>query len=199
VDNCPSGYFEANTKKCVVKCEGVTNKITPENGCTNICSDGQFLFEQSEKINDETITKLYCVSKCPDEARFYYTNFQNQEKKCLKECNKGHFYSIDNDNKFECLESCEGISNIDLSANIFQCNSSSTDTSTPQCDDSFPYEYQSSCLRNCSDTQNLEIFGNKTTYFLEYTVGGNKKKICSENCQEDKGKKYRNSNTLSCH
>jgi hypothetical protein len=68
------------------------------------------------------------------------------------------------------------ISNIDLSANIFQCKSSSTNTSIPQCDDSFPYEYQSSCLRNCSDTQNLEIFGNKTTYFLEYTVGGNKKK-----------------------
>jgi hypothetical protein len=34
---------------------------------------------------------------------------------------------------------------------------------------------------------------------LEYIVEGNKKKICSENCQEDTGKKYRNSNTLSCH
>jgi len=190
VDICPSGYSDFNTQECVKKCEGSTNRIIEENKCIDICPE--YLFEKTETINNEKITKLYCISKCPDEARFYYTNMQNQEKKCLKECDRGHFYSIDN---YECLESCEGISNIDLSANIFQCKSPSTES---QCDESFPYKYQSSCLRDCSDTQN-ERLGNKTTYFLEYKVGGVNKKICSEKCQEDPTKKYRNLNTLSCH
>jgi len=89
VDSCPSGYSDFNTQECVKKCEGSTNRITEDNKCIDICPE--YLFEKTETINNEKITKLYCVSKCPDEARFYYTNLQNQEKKCLKECNRGHF------------------------------------------------------------------------------------------------------------
>lgn len=206
VDSCPSGFFDVNTRKCVDKCEGSTNKITPENGCTNMCLDNQFLFEQTETINGVEITQLYCVSKCPDEARFFYQNSPpNQERKCLKECNQNHFYSIkkvmDGDNiKYEnqCLESCNGISKIDYSANIFQCDETTIEPTTePTCDESFPYKYkEKSCLRECSDTQKLQMFENKITYFLI----DNNKKICSEECQEsDSDKHFKDSKTLSCH
>ena len=198
VDSCPSGFFDANTKKCVDKCEGSTNKITPDNGCTNMCSDGQYLFEQTETINGVEITKLYCVSNCPDEARFFYQNsLPNEERKCLKECNQNHFYSTDEVGKNQCLDSCNGISKIDFSANIFQCNETETETTTePTCDESFPYKYKRSCLRDCSDTQKLQMFENKITYFLI----DNNKKICSEQCQESgSDKNFKDSNTLSCH
>ena len=198
VDSCPSGFFDANTKKCVDKCEGSTNKITPDNGCTNMCSDGQYLFEQTETINGVEITKLYCVSNCPDEARFFYQNsLPNEERKCLKECNQNHFYSTDEVGKNQCLDSCNGISKIDFSANIFQCNNRAGATTESTCDESFPYEYKSSCLRDCSDTQKLQMFENKITYFL---IDNNNKKICSEQCQEsDSDKHFKDSITLSCH
>ena len=180
VDSCHFGYHDINTNKCVEKCEGSTNKITQGNGCTNMCEDDQYLFKQTENINGVEITKLYCVSKCPDEARFYYKNsMPNQEKECLPECKEGDFYSIDNDNKYECLDSCNNRKNIDLSAKIFQCK---TPSENEQCEEPFPYEYKNSCFRDCSDTQKLEIFGNKKTYFLEYKVGANNKKFCSEEC-----------------
>ena len=200
VDSCPSGYFDANTNKCVDKCEGSTNKITPENGCTDICLDDQFLFEQSEKINDETITKFYCVKNCPDEARFFYQDTSlNQERKCLKECNKYDFYSVEVDTsgykKYKCSDRCNGISFIDLISNYFFCGSN-----TESCNESFPYKYRSSCLRDCSDTQKLQMFENTKTYFLIDESDTNYQKYCSEECQlQNSIKLFKNSNTLSCH
>lgn len=95
----------------------------------------------------------------------------------------------------ECLRSCDKISNIDLNANNFQYKSQITDThSPPKYNEFFPYEYSNYFFRNCSDSQKLEILGNKIIYFLEYTV--EEKKICSENCQKDEIKKYRNPNNL---
>lgn len=66
-----------NPKECFKKYEGSTNRIAEDN-CIEKCPG--FLFEQTEIINSETITKLYCLSKCADEARSYYTNIQNPEK-----------------------------------------------------------------------------------------------------------------------
>ena len=204
VDSCTSGYYDINTKKCVNKCEGPTNRIIrgdKGNGCTNMCEDSQYLFKQTENINGIEITKLYCVSKCPDEARFYYKNtLPNQEKECLPECKEGDFYSIDDANKYECLNSCNNRKNIDLSANILQCRAPSDPSDEQNCEEPFPYKYRDSCLRDCSDTQKLEIFGFKKTYFLEYNDREDNKKICSEDCKEDIGNTYyKNSNTFSCH
>ena len=204
VDSCTSGYYDINTKKCVNKCEGPTNRIIrgdKGNGCTNMCEDSQYLFKQTENINGVEITKLYCVLKCPDEARFYYKNsLTNQEKECLPECKEDDFYSIDDVNKYECLNSCNNGKNIDLSANILQCRAPSDPSDEQNCEEPFPYKYRDSCLRDCSDTQKLEIFGFKKTYFLEYNDGEDNKKICSEDCKEDNGNTYyKNSNTFSCH
>ena len=49
--SCPSGYFDLKTKKCVKECKGSTDRITKENGCTDICEESTFLFTQIEKIN----------------------------------------------------------------------------------------------------------------------------------------------------
>ena len=197
---CPSGYYEKNTRKCVNKCEGETNRITENNGCTDLCSSSEFLYNQTQIINGESITKLFCLKNCPDQARFYYnTNLPYKERECLTECNKGHFYSIKEENKYECLENCDTMTYIDLNANIFQCsgNPKQEPGDEYRCPgDSFPYQYQDSCLRNCEDTQNLSIFDKKRTY---YFIKQNNEKFCLEECKKGEEQLFLDLDSLSCH
>lgn len=196
---CPSGYYEKNTRKCVNKCEGETNRITENNGCTDLCSSSEFLYNQTQIINGELITKLYCLTNCPAQARFYYnTNLPYKERECLTECNKGHFYSIREENRYECLENCDYMTYIDLNSNIFQCTEKTKPTRNEyKCNDvSFPYQYQDSCLRNCEDTKNLSIFNNKETYFF---INQNNKKFCSEECIEGGEIQFLDLDSLSCY
>ena len=82
------------------------------------------MFKQIEIINGKTITKKYCVEKCPDQARFYYkTNIPFKENECIEQCNRGDFYSIDSEDSYsyECKSSCETISLIDVDSNIYEC------------------------------------------------------------------------------
>ena len=217
VESCPSGYFDEETKYCVQKCEEKTDKITENNGCTDYCGD-DFLFSQIKIINGETVTQKYCVSHCPNSAKFYYdTIIPGREKKCLTECEPGDYYrviTIEGDiTKYECLDSCENenkvnITLIDLDANIRQCTDieyNPINNNGYQCGNTndvtkdFPYQYKYYCLRHCNDTQKLE---NKMTYFLNYNDNNgndNWKKFCSEECKENELLPYFDLSTLSCH
>ena len=190
--SCPSGYFNFRTRKCVDECKEEADIITKENGCIDSC--GQFLYTKKVKINEEEITKKYCVDKCPEDAIFFYYDEIN-DIECKEKCNEKDFYSIPN---YECISSCDNMAFIDINSNIFQCSNIQKPSSMNiySCDDSFPFQYKYSCLRRCSDT--LELEDKKETYFLKIEGG----KFCSEDCSEDVSenpKKFYDSSTLSCH
>ena len=208
IESCPSGYFDARTKYCVPKCEGETDRINPDNSCTELCHDS-FLFIQTEIINDKTETKKYCVSNCPNSAKFYYDN--GIEKECQTECNSEYYSKVtttDQITKYECLDSCDGTFNnnnfmilIDVNENIRQCTNLPYTSSTNyicggegEAKD-FPYQYNNYCLRDCKDTQ--DIFQRIT-----FRVNDNLQKFCSEECKEvigDISRPFLDLNTLSCY
>ena len=65
--------------------------------------------------------------------------------------------------------------------NIFFCSSKSKESDSECTNSSFPYYFKGSCLRNCQDTQKLELFDNVTTYLF---TNKDNKTYCSEDCLE---------------
>ena len=201
---CPSGYYDFRSKKCVPGCQGDTDKITEDKGCTDYCLSSEFLFIQTETINGKRVTKKYCLKKCPDQARFFYSSDHPlKDTECRTECEEGHFYSEEN---YECKSSCDDkISYIDVSTNTFQCTRNDLREGEEYfCgESSYPYQYKSSCLRTCEDTKKLDIFLKKPTYSLiirSEDEGEIEKKLCSEDCRVGDSEQYFfDSITLSCH
>ena len=102
IESCPSGYF-AKDGKCVVKCDP-DDLIREGRICTDSCNNTEFLVTKEEKMDGKNILRKYCVSKCPDEARYFYDDILH-DKKCIEKCNKNDFYLINN----ECISrsTCE--------------------------------------------------------------------------------------------
>ena len=175
VEDCPY-YNDAETKKCLDKCEGINSRIEGKACKKNYCGDiKNFRYQVG---SDESTQKNYCLDKCPDEANFYYEKtFSDNEVQCIKKCNDYDFYSKTNFG-YVCSSECSHAL-IDLSSNILECKDNIFD-SNGNCPDSFPYKYLGSCFRNCQDTKKLTSFGSTSTYFYNY----NNQKICSETCQE---------------
>ena len=209
VDSCPFGYFNSRTKYCMKKCEGDNNRINPDNGCTDDCVNN-YLLTQTETINEESITYNYCVSNCPNSAKFFYYS-EIEEKKCLTECKKGEYFKIKQSEQiieYECLDSCDNMTLIDINSNFYQCANipQPTNYKDYKCGEGeakdYPYQYKNYCLMDCKDTQKLDILQKKETYFLTFidTIDGDKeKKFCSEDCSEDSNQPYSDLSTLSCH
>ena len=172
VESCPH-FYSLTTRKCVDKCEGEENKITDNKGCKSSCGRDELYYESDDG-------KKYCVKECPDDKKFYYENSWNGEKECIQNCKKYHFYS-NKSQGYECSDECENLSFIDLENNIFFCSSKSKESDSECTNSSFPYYFKRSCLRNCQDTQKLEMFNNATTYLF---TNKDNKTYCSENCLE---------------
>ena len=175
-DSCPHKYFDVDNKICteMEKCSG-NKKINKNNGCTDECRPNEFLFEKSL---DDGSKIYYCLDKCPEEKIFYVPS-STEEISCIEKCpNEKKFYYI-KEKGYECTDICEKQAKIDLVSNTFIC----TDFEKGRCeDDSFPYEFEGSCVKDCSDTKELDFFLNKET-FLFYSKQY-KKLICSDTCEE---------------
>ena len=192
-DKCPSGYYEVGTNICVDECKEPNNKIINNNGCTDSCGISQVLFVKNLP-NEETMN--YCLDKCPDEAKFYKPSFIDQIK-CITECPDKQFYKK-TEKGYECSLDCDKQAKIDIDSKTFLC----TNESKGICNDpSFPYEFEGSCLKNCKDTELLDYFGKKKTYF--FYSKQSQRTVCSETCEEynnenEKHKWYIVPNSLYC-
>ena len=176
VDSCPSKYFDIDTNICVEdSCSGNKNKIKKNNGCTDECTDNEFLF--TKKL-DNGKKIYYCLDKCPEEAKFYVPSIG--EKECIEQCPSDKKFYSEKEGGYECSSECENQANIDVENGIYFCTSNVKGNCSN--DDSFPYEFQGSCLRDCSDTKKLDYFSNIET-FLFYSKNV-QRWICSENCEE---------------
>ena len=193
LESCPFGYYYDLDNYCIKKCEDI---ISAQNLCTVRCNNDKYLLIQEETINEEIVTKKYCVDHCPDDAKFYYP----EEKECKKECDSEDF--IDYINSNECLSECNNMTLVDVDSKNYKCSNITTPTPPSnldyKCNSDYPYQYGHYCLRSCYDTRKLDIFGNKTTYFLLKTDGDTTHKFCSDECNEDSEQKYMDLSTLSC-
>ena len=199
VDNC-TYYYNLESHQCLNECEN--NSRIKGNICKDKCDlPNEFLYKVDEGDN----TKYYCVGKCPENKKFYYpNNLPQEENECLPSCNDGDYYSLDNDNNYICKSSCDDNNKmiyIDSSENIYQCTnnvkiSGSSLIETYSCPDTFPFQYQNLCLRDCKDT--LEVLNIKT-YALTLESNDEEdtipKRFCSENCLEDNDKSFHNENS----
>ena len=181
VSSCPFKYSKDNI--CVESCE---NKIYQNYTCVDDCViNSEQLFVYNEK---------YCLEKCPDSVPFYYSD----AKICKSKCDNYDYYILDTK---ECSNSCTGyLSFIDYKTNTFICDITHP-INAPDgyvCRDDFPYRYESSCLRNCSDTKNFTP--SKTTYsFIIESNDDVQKKFCvEENCLKDGIQLFFDISTSSC-
>ena len=136
----------------------------------------------------------YCLEKCPDSAPFY--EITNNRKVCKSNCGDFFYYS---DTK-QCLsygDNCNGyISFVDFQTRTFICNNKDDGivSDTYECPPDFPYRYEDSCIRNCSDTQ---IKGITTYSLINNEATTSQKKFCVENCGTSNF--YLDPTTLSCY
>ena len=180
---CPFNYYDIETNICLSKCQGKKNKIklnsggTGLNGCTDECLLEEVLYIKTLDNNEKN---YYCLQECPDEAKFYiFIDSIFQTKQCIPNCQPDKLFYSSQTKGYQCQEDCDNQAFIDVDNGIYFC----TDFSKGEkiCPESFPYAFEGSCFKDCKDT-NIELFGNKKTYFYLF----NGKKICSQNCEENK-------------
>ena len=199
VSSCPYGYYydQENNNICRQNCE---RNIRLDKGCASDCPSG-------ENYNYTEKGKNYCLGNCPSSAPFFYTNENSNPIQCLSNCSYQDFYLS---NTKECKKSCGSYrSLIDLKTSTFICDTSLT--TTDNCPPDFPYEYDNSCLRNCSDT-NDAFFSTSSQHFannnndelkkVTYSLILTNKKICVPNCTEynlnDNDKKFYDTEAHIC-
>ena len=203
VDSCYFGYYEIRSKICVKKCQESYNKIKLNkgglglHGCAEECDDNEVLFTKTLDNNKMN----YCLKKCPEEAKFYYLDGPYNKKICIEKCeDNNQLFYYETEFGYKCIDTddCKAPAYIDIESRTFLC---SEEEEEGVCEDeSFPYSFEGSCLKNCEDTKKLEFFNNKPTYFISYQG----KKICSENCEEQfetegkMNKFYKVPNSLYC-
>ena len=136
----------------------------------------------------------FCLEKCPDSAPFF--EITNNEKVCKSSCGDSFYYS-DTKQCFSSNDNCNDyIYFIDYQTRTFICNKDDGIISdTYVCPPDFPYKYGNSCIRNCSDTNQIN---EKTTYSLiNNEAATSQKKFCVENCETENF--YLDPTTLSCY
>ena len=199
---CDTLYYDFDEKKCVESC--VNKKITIRTGtllnegqftyyeCRNECESEENNIEYNESDDNEGSTDIYCLSECPNTTPFYYEKTIYQNSKCLKECDKNHFY----DSSKKCHSSCDNNKVYYLKDNTkdsFFCDGDDCPTS------SHPYRYKNKnfCLRSCSETSKLSIVNNKTTYAY-IDENGENKKYCVEDCYIENPEYYSDDESSTC-
>ena len=207
VSSCPYGFYHywENNFVCMKNCGGYTY-IRLNNSCGNDCpSDQPFNYTQGGKN--------YCLSKCPSSAPFFYNTTNSEPNpnpiQCLANCSNNDFYFSDTK---ECTKTCESYKSlIDLKTSTFICDRSRPlSGGNSNCPNDFPYEYENSCLRNCSDT-NDEYFSSSNQHFsttdlnkITYSLILSSKKVCVENCttyndnDNDNDKIFYDNDTHTC-
>ena len=122
------------------------------NRCSSSCNSNEFSYNKTE---GSTIT-LYCKDTCPDEAKYYYKEADQQNNikanDCLPACNKKHFNS--NEDNYVCITSCSNLTTVDLTQKLFICSNEET---VDKCPELYQYYYKKGtnnyCLKSCKDTQ----------------------------------------------
>jgi len=191
VSSCPYGYYHywENNFLCLENCN---RNIRLNNSCGDNCpSDEPYKYTEGGKN--------YCLKNCPSSAPFYYKEEENSNPiQCLTKCNDNDFYFSDTK---QCSKICDGyISLIDIKTSTFICDKSRTSSSN--CPEDFPYKYGTSCLRNCSDTNDIffytdkQHFGSNNLQKETYSFIGTSKE-CVENCEVTQ-KKYYDKATHTC-
>ena len=202
VNSCPQGYYYYIQFYSNFKCTDLNenlpyNHIRSNNLLTSGCdSDNPYL------VNHEKTNFFYCLSECPGSLPFHQNTNTANEKKCLEKCPDNYFYYSDTK---ECIEKCDNLQSlIDIKTKTFICvRPSTTETSCPS---EFPYKYGSSCLRNCSDTNDAFFSSShftatdlrQETYSLITSDSG---KWCVKDCKEanpNDGKIYHEKVTFTC-
>ena len=112
---CDTLYYDFDEKKCVESC--VNKKITIRTGtisteeefryyeCRNECESEENNIEYNESDDNEESADIYCLSECPSRTTFHYEKTIYQNSKCLKECDKNHFYDENN----ICSSTCSNV------------------------------------------------------------------------------------------
>ena len=210
--------FGSSFYRCVESCPYVYHYYDQENNYF-ICASIEYINEHSDyyiRTNNslgidcdqpffyKDGDKKYCLSNCPSSKPFYYNNNNDNPKECIEKCINDNFNDFYDSKTKECLQSCDGKSLIDIKNNIFICIRPS---STDPCPDTFPYEYGSSCLRNCSDTDNnfFDISSthshfSSTTNLKQktYSYIGDPNKQCVAECNVGSGKIFYDEVTFTC-
>ena len=191
-DNCPTTfkYFDSNTKECFKSCDKTIKKVPNEDTYIFRCSEScDTQGENKEYEYEDSNGKTYCLDKCPEEAKYYYTDSSDETNyKCLDKCNNNHF--SDKNNK--CVDNCNAKKIIlDINKKTFLCDD--------DCPANFPYSYTLTigdpnvvynfCLKSCSDTNNNKFFGDNSffggileeTYLYEHEVDSNIIRTCQSN------------------
>ena len=169
-ENCPSKYYNSDTKECITNCG--SNKIkeikdnTNENiiqyECRSKCDYNDFYYRENNT----------CLESCPEET-FVYENFDGI-KDCLNECKEENFYETKVNSAGNCLFNCSG-DNIILYDFLLINNIKKLVKQCIKKEEEIPdvYEYNGIYFKNCSYTQNLF---NKITFL---NINQNK---CIEDC-----------------
>ena len=198
---CPSYHYDKENKICVDSCGNKKIKIKTGNNndddvfsyfeCRNECEYSSE-FEYDESIDINTSKNIYCLNNCPPKTPFYYIISDNRSPKCIKKCNKNHFYN----NQKQCISSCNGLYYKDNSNDFFYCDPLIGDETidNKNCPDTHPYKYQKACLKSCTDTQLNIILFDIITYSL--TIDNNKK--CVEDCNLEYSSYYSDEDSFSC-
>ena len=206
---CPYAYYfyypDYKSHICLdMTKENSYKNIRTDNLVVNNCeSDQKYYIEKGEG------DYKYCLSVCPASFPFY-TNTENLQKdiKCLEKCPDNFFYDL---NTKECIQNCANYQSwIDIKTKTFICVKPSNGVSNTDvdCPDEFPYKYKTSCLRNCSDTNDDFFLSTKSHFGTEnlkqqtYSLITSSRKMCVKICDDDEytiyGKKYHEDLTFTC-
>jgi hypothetical protein len=210
VNSCPQGYnyyYSLYENYICTEINNVTpfQHIRPNNTLTQNCDSDQPYIVNYVQIGE---TKFYyCLNKCPESLPFFEDNPDKpNEKECLDKCPDNYFYYKDTK---ECIQNCANYQSwIDIKTKTFICvkPSSAESNINSACPAEFPYKYGSSCLRNCSDT-NDAFFSSSSSHFgtdnlqkTTYSLIMNEEKKCVINCNTEPngGKKYHEDITFTC-
>jgi hypothetical protein len=186
-DKCPTTfkYYDSSTNECLNSCDRTIKK--EPNGdtyifrCSENCISDEPNREYEYKVKKDDKTIRYCLTECPDEAKYFYEDTSLLDEgqiafECLEKCYQDHFSS---DNK--CVSTCGKVI-MDISKKTFSC--------TSDCTANFPFSYslvngESStnyCLKSCNDTNNEKLFGTnkKKTYLYENSHDSTIERSCRD-------------------
>ena len=179
VNQCPSKYKyynDGDEKECIESCEStkwIKRELNQDNisyifRCSGNCKEDPREFKYKYKEDSTSPVILYCLDKCPNEAKFYYETTQDIEGlgdienyECLNNCKPNHFSQGE-----KCLNVCGNLKTVNLNKKIYTCLGEGE-----PCPSDFPYLFGDYCLKSCQDSQNQDYFGanQKTTYLDDTT------------------------------
>ena len=180
VNSCPQGYnfyFISYDNYICSKLENAPHQhIRPNNTLTENCDSEQPYIVKYVQIG--TTNFYYCLNKCPESLPFFKNDpAKPNEKECLDKCPENYFYYKDTK---ECIQNCANYQSwIDIKTKTFICARPSSNAESnidSDCPAEFPYKYGSSCLRNCSDT-NDAFFSLSSSHFGPHY--DRRKKMCN--------------------